>query len=446
MVHKITNSGFVKIWSFDRDNNRNIETLSEIYNNYDLVLHTIKEITQEHINIDTCRNKKIFLKPNWVKHSDRPADEVCLRTHDEIVIAMAETLCKLQPESIVIGDAPIQGCKWQKMLSDRFLQKIEHLSEKYHIPIVIKDLRRKIMDLSQDNMVNIQQGLDDFVIVDVGDQSYLEEITHPTENLFRVTHYNPDRFVESHKPGMHKYCITRELFDADVVISMPKIKTHEKSGITNALKNIVGLNGDKDFLPHHRLGGTNKGGDAYPGYNIFRHWAELLYDKANRNLGKQSYWVWIRLASVFWRLSIPGPTDRFGAGWHGNDTTWRMVMDLNLVALYGKEDGTISDRPQRQLYSLCDGIIGGQKDGPLSPDPLPLGALVFTNDSAWADICAAIMMKMDISKLPLLQAAKEFSSERNTKIFLNGKSVQLHDLNAISVYTEMPTGWKNYTC
>ena len=94
------------------------------------------------------------------------------------------------------------------------------------------------------------------------------------ENLTDVCafiEYDPDKFRYTHTKGMHKYCITKHLFDSDLVISLPKAKTHQKAGITAALKNIVGLNGDKDYLPHHRIGGTEVGGDAYPGKSYFRY-------------------------------------------------------------------------------------------------------------------------------------------------------------------------------
>lgn len=444
MVNKIRTNGFVKIHSFLNDKQREITSLSVIYDDKKLLLEQISSLISEEINLETCGDKKIFIKPNWVKHSSVESDEICLRTHDSVTLALVEYVCSCRPKSVVIGDAPIQGCKWDKMISEAFLKKLEMISAKSQVPVSVKDLRRKVMNLADEDMVNVRQGMDDFVIVDVGRQSYLEEITSEDKNQFRVTHYNPDRFIESHKPGVHKYCITKELFDADIVISVPKIKTHEKSGITNALKNIVGLNGDKDFLPHHRIGGTRAGGDAYPGYNLLRHWSEKSYDQANRNLGNRSYWIWIRIASLLWKMSFPGREARFGAGWYGNDTTWRMVMDLNLVATYATRDGKLSDEPQRLLYSLCDGIIGGQKDGPLTPEPLPLGVLMFTNDSSWCDITAAILMEMEIERLPLLQAAEAFSSERKIRFYLNNKEINLSEIKPMSIETKMPSGWVDY--
>jgi len=388
--------------------------------------------------------KSVFLKPNWVNHNRSPKDEICLVTHESFTIAFLEVILKRKPSNVVIGDAPIQGCNWGKLLSTHFYERVKHLASAYQIPVSIKDLRRVTMTFSDGAKHTSKKPLDGFLIFDTGTHSYLEPITKPGKNRFRVTHYNPDRFNESHLKGMHKYCITKEFLNADIVISMPKTKTHEKTGITNALKNIVGLNGDKDFLPHHQIGGTEKGGDSYPGNNNLRHWSELCYDNANRNIGKPTYMFWIRLGSLLWKVSRPGPMDKIGAGWHGNDTTWRMVMDLNKIAIYGTRDGTISYQPQRILYSLCDAIIGGQGDGPLFPKPLPLGIVCFANNSAWADCCMATLMGMDTQKLPLIKAAVASSINRVVDITLNGKKVNIADLSNLAIPAIMPSGWINY--
>ena len=82
----------------------------------------------------------------------------------------------------------------------------------------------------------------------------------------------------------HQYLLCREAFDADVVISLPKLKMHSKAGLTGALKNLVGLNGNKDFLPHYRFGGSAKNGDCYEGWSLGRELSERFEDLANRRL------------------------------------------------------------------------------------------------------------------------------------------------------------------
>ena len=50
---------------------------------------------------------------------------------------------------------------------------------------------------------------------------------------------------------------------ADVVINLPKLKTHKKTGVTISLKNMVGINGYRNCLPHHTIGTPDASGDEF---------------------------------------------------------------------------------------------------------------------------------------------------------------------------------------
>ena len=52
----------------------------------------------------------------------------------------------------------------------------------------------------------------------------------------------------------------------DLFVNLPKLKTHKKTGITCSLKNFVGINGDKNWLPHHTEGVPANGGDEFPSF------------------------------------------------------------------------------------------------------------------------------------------------------------------------------------
>jgi hypothetical protein len=234
------------------------------------------------------------------------------------------------------------------------------------------------------------------------------------------------------------------LFDSDLVISIPKIKTHQKAGITAALKNTVGLNGDKDFLPHHRKGGDRNGGDCYPGDNLLRRISEDLLDFANSRKGRRSYWLGMKLASFFWKLSLPKKTDQVAAGWYGNDTTWRMVLDLNKIALYGTKEGIIKNEIQRNYFSIGDGIIGGQGNGPLDPDPLALGIVSFTNHSGMHDVICGLLMKFNINKINLLRTVYKLSKNDKIDYYYNGEEISLESFNDYSIETIPPPGWIEY--
>jgi uncharacterized protein (DUF362 family) len=118
------------------------------------------------------------------------------------------------------------------------------------------------------------------------------------------------------------------------------------------------------------------------------------------------------------------------------------VLDINQIAYFGRYDGTLSDKIQRDVYSLCDGIIGGQGDGPLSPSPLPLGIIAFTNNPALTDMAMAILMGFDIQKFPLLTEAQKIFPIENATITYNHNKIDLHELNDYAIKTIPPSGWK----
>lgn len=359
-----------------------------------------------------------------------------------IYVAVKFLLSK-NPSRIIIGDAPIQGCDWNLLLSKDFLNRINQLSKDYGVEIVIKDFRRVIFNPITNVKLNKSISLSEYIIFDMKEKSYLEPISD-AKNKFRVTYYNPDRLALSHSKGVHKYCIAKDVFDSDIVITMPKMKTHQKAGITNAMKILVGINGDKDFLPHHRIGAKGYGGDCYPGKNIFRTISEWILDNANRNIGNIFYKPLFYASRVFWKISRPTKEQNLAAGWYGNDTVWRMVMDLNHIAQYGNSDGSLSDKPQRLIYSLSDGIIGGQGNGPLSPEPLPLGVLAFSNNSYWMDLIMGHLFSLDIYKIPNLKAAKHLLDLEECELYINGKKSCIEELKQYSVKVKMSPGWENY--
>jgi uncharacterized protein (DUF362 family) len=429
---------------FNNPNDRNLDYLSGIYDKHDHLLELIREVFNQRLSRDSVRGRNILLKPNWVKHPSDPGDQICLYTNNNFLLASLESVLEMSPAKVTIGDAPIQGCDWGKLVTPELSGLIMSLGLKYNVPVLIKDFRRTIFNPGENKISFNQSPLDEYLIFDLGSKSFLEPVTISGKDIFRVTGYDPLRMSDSHKPGVHKYCISKELLESDIVISLPKIKVHQKTGITGALKNLVGFNGDKDFLPHHRIGGTEKGGDCYPGDNSLRYFAEKIMDRANRNRGNWAYHFWLKIASAAWRLSFPGEMDSLEAGWSGNDTTWRMVLDINIIVLNGLSDGTVSDTRQRKVYSLCDGIIAGQGDGPLYPHPLPLGILSFTDNGAVNDSAMAILMGFDNNRFPLLAQAEKLFQSVDCQLYINSEKASIVDLAKHSVVTVPPKGWKTY--
>jgi hypothetical protein len=121
------------------------------------------------------------------------------------------------------------------------------------------------------------------VIVDLGAKSLLEPISADAPK-FRVTQYDPRKMIENQRLGVHRYLVTKDVLDANIVVNIPKLKTHKKAGITAALKNLVGVDGNKDYLPHYRKGAVSAGGDNYEKRSLLKFCVEQIMDFANRHL------------------------------------------------------------------------------------------------------------------------------------------------------------------
>ena len=90
--------------------------------------------------------------------------------------------------------------------------------------------------------------------------------------------------------------------------------------------------------------------------------------------------------------------------WHGNDTCWRMVLDLNKCLFGFNGAGTPRVRSFRYL-AVVDGIVGGEGNGPMTPDPKPCGTVLAGTNPAAVDMVAAKLMGFDWKKMRLLRNA-----------------------------------------
>jgi uncharacterized protein (DUF362 family) len=75
-----------------------------------------------------------------------------------------------------------------------------------------------------------------------------------------VTVYDPRKMWRTTGRAGIGFLIARDILEADLVVNVPKLKAHKKAGITCCLKNLIGINGNKEYLPHHRKGAAEAGG------------------------------------------------------------------------------------------------------------------------------------------------------------------------------------------
>jgi uncharacterized protein (DUF362 family) len=350
---------------------------------------------------------RVVVKPNWVSHRNRSgAGLECLVTDGAVVGGVVELALRAKPSRVVVGDAPIQSCRMAQLLT---ATGCEALRQRYLLsgaPVEWQDFRRTIREENEaiDHARTGVRPEDDFVLFDLGTESLLEPISQDSK-LFRVTMYNPDLMRKTHAPGRHQYLISRHVLDADVVINVPKLKCHKKAGVTGALKNLVGINGNKDYLPHHRRGGSRTGGDCYEGGNPFKFASEIFTDSANRRSGLTSR-LFERMATMTYGVArVLGADRNMEGSWYGNDTVWRMSLDLNRILMYGRLDGSMADVPQRRLITITDALVAGEGEGPLAPTPMPLGVLSVASNPAAADYVHAHLMQFDWRKIPIIREA-----------------------------------------
>ncbi|BAQ66829.1 DUF362 domain-containing protein [Geminocystis sp. NIES-3709] len=396
----------------------------------------------------------VLLKPNWVLHNNFSGETMdCMVTHPNFITTVLKEVLLCHPRKIIVGDAPIQLCSFDSLVTSEWKKQLQSLAEQVNTQLEIIDFRRTIIKDTEvrDGFVENARSEENYILFDLKTDSLLEPITPNAK--FRITNYDPDKLSNTHSSGKHQYLLCREIFETDVVINLPKLKCHKKAGITGALKNLVGINGNKEFLPHHRLGGSFYGGDCYPGGSIVKLLAEFCLDNANRHIGKNKYSKWYNIFSKLLRIEteLGGNTELEGS-WYGNDTVWRMVLDLNRIFLYGQLDGTMADTPQRKIYSITDAIIAGEREGPLAPAPVKLGMVTFASSSVYAELVHTALMNFDWQKIPLVYNSwgdyifpLTTNKPEECEIYFQNQSFSLKEITSKFSHPVIPPqGWKNH--
>jgi len=400
------------------------------------------------------RGARVVVKPNWVMHSNQgPWGIEPLVTHASVIRTVVEEVLRSNAARVVVGDAPLQACDFAELLRatgmDGWSDTLRATDSRF---AGIRDFRRTTCEMRDGVRVPEvdRRPREDFVLFDLGTESLLEHVTDG-RGSFRVTQYDPSQMVATHGTGRHQYLVAREVIEADVIFNLPKLKTHKKAGLTCALKNLIGINGNKEYLPHHRVGGSTAGGDCYPGRSPLKRALEYAFDRQNLATSQTGRRTWHQATRVLDRL-VRASGDVLGieGSWSGNDTLWRTCLDLNRILLYGRPDGTIADSPQRTVVHIVDAIVAGQGDGPLAPQPLPLRRLLAGANAAAVDWVAARLLGYEPVRIPIVREA--FGAFRwpiagfpADHIILLGDGVPPGDdvVQALTMPVAYPVGWQD---
>lgn len=399
----------------------------------------------------------VLIKPNFVRHYNKAGGVEPLITHGSVIRAMLDYACIAMEGSgrITIADSPYLDADFDSIVKLSGIDRITDFYKEQGITVHVADLRRyrgmvrPIGGMERETLAGDPLG---YTTVDLKDDSDHYEIIDDCER-FRNGYYDRREMLKHHNREHNEYCIANSVLDADVILNLPKMKTHSKAGMTCALKNAVGINGLKDWLPHHRAGPSEAGGDDYACSDFRKNLLAKLRDEQviTDNL---LYIMPLRAISALLLLSKKAVPfrDRFEAGgWHGNDTIPRTISDLNRILFHADEKGRMIGSPQRKMFVLVDGIVAGHKEGPLIPEPAKCGVLVAGHNPVAVDLVCTRIMGFDHAKMPVFRhtmSAHKYSiyDGMPTGIEIASGSCSTFDgvYDAFNCRLEPAAGWKGF--
>ena len=406
---------------------------------------------------------KVVLKPNMVLHFNALGKDLnAVVTHGSVLRAIMDyVLIALKDRGeIIVCDAPQMNCDFNKLIElNGFKSIFDFYRNKYKnkgIKISLLDLRKEMTIYNHGIIWKRIPLKGDPLGYEIIDLSKHSEVVGIDETKLYGADYQRKETMKAHSRGHHKYYISKTILSSDVLISIPKMKVHRKAGVTLSLKNTVGISGNKNYLVHYRIGPPKCGGDEFSQVSILdaldRKMRDLLLSKYWR-IGKYPFVLWQYLRNILNTIFINQKKVFIQGDWSGNDTVWRMVLDLNKIILYADKNGNMANTLQRKYLSILDGFIGGEKEGPLGPSSVKSGVVIGGNDPILVDTVTARLMGLDVNKIPLMMHcwnAKGYKlttfKKENIKIMTN--EVLWKDIlenKSILPFAFCPSkGWKNH--
>ena len=399
---------------------------------------------------------RVFVLCNFVYHRRRQesdSDFAAKCIHGSVLRALCDyLLLAVGPGGTVhFGNSPLQSCDWNRVLSETGAASVVEFYARRGAPVAARDLRLFVSERNVLGRVTAEGTRDGSEIeVGLGPESLLRPVAwRGTQRArFRISDYRPERIASFHSGDRHRYVINREVLDSSVVVSLSKLKTHEKVGMTCGLKGFVGMVGHKDCLAHHRFGNPSAGGDEYPERQAFLRPFSVFQDWVQGRARDASFQGPLQVLDRNLRRALYRLGADMGGAWWGNDTCWRMALDLARIAHFADASGTMCEVPQRRHLSLIDGIVGGEGQGPLSARPVTAGTLVFSDEVAWADRAACKLMGFSPEAIPLVRGAFQpmhfpVAGAKEPVLVRNGQPGRIDDLEPVLGRPfRPPRGWR----
>lgn len=401
----------------------------------------------------------VLIKPNMVMERNLiPQNGTeCLYTNPSVVAAIIDYVCiALKGKGkIIIGDAPMQECKFDLLLDQSGYSMLINWYKKHGVNIDIVDFRE--LKSSIEHGIHVQSINENAKgkVIDLGDNSEFSVLKDGDYSKLRVTNYDPTILTQHHTSKKNEYYISDYVLNADVIINVPKPKSHRKAGATIAMKNLIGINVRKEFLPHHSIGSKSENGDEYLQKDKIHALRSKMLDKMNHNsFNGKIVKAQIERIIIKGLSMIKPPLDYKEGSWYGNNTISKTIIDLNKILIYADKHGVMRDEQQRKILIVADMIVSGEKEGPVAPTEKQVGTIAIGTNQVCFDEAIATLMGFDISLIPTMSNARnvvgkyslckdQYPLYISNSEKINGKSID--DIRYDDTYKFEPTsGWKGH--
>ncbi len=361
---------------------------------------------------------RVFIKPNLVTHEYRASggangDIFSVITHPSVVRAVADyaAIALRGKGEIVIGDNPCIDADFDRLLELTQLKQFEALyRERFGVQCRVLDLRPQRTDNLEfygfKSKTVAQPGdPESSSVLNLGRKSCLDGL-NPL--LFRGVFTDRWETMRHHVGRRHEYSISNTILNADVYISVPKLKAHHKVGATLNIKGLVGINANKNHLVHWRVGFPLFGGDEFPVAHRAADYAihavralaaDLLPEPLYLRL--RARWKGSRLDRAL-QLRKRSSHEKYRGAWEGNDTCWRMAADLYQAFVQDAAGWRRQRNRSVKFFSVVDGVLAGEGNGPFSPTAKEAGVLLAGEDLLQVDCVAARLMDYDLGRIRCL--------------------------------------------
>lgn len=450
---------------------------------YDAVRNVLFLLSLDKDNFDTSQwnpfkeiikpHDTVVIKPNFVlSNHDEGGDLFSIITHPSVIRAVVDYVyIALTGEGrIIIADAPQMDCNFKELLEKTKLESIKELYEKeLGFNIEIYDLRDFWLDKKESPKAAYSTNRHKLpgdplggVLVNLGKDSLFYGVNNYEH--FYGADYNREETIRHHHGEVQEYLVSKTILSADVVISVPKLKVHKKVGVTLNIKGLVGTTVNKNYLVHYTLGTPSEGGDQFPDGVLnakeatavkLQRWAYDMFLSKKNPMSNLLYDVSATLGRLILKpfgFKLNREKSILDAGnWHGNDSTWRMAVDLSKIFIYADKEGSLQDAPVRRMFSIVDGVIGGEGDGPLTPDSKRCGLIIAGFNPCAVDLVCTRLMGFDYKKIEMLKYALDYPELFKVglpeiKIFSNRDFGNLFDEENKNMYFDFEPhpGWKGF--